>query len=441
MNDPQDLILRVIGTPVVLIDADGVVSWFNDACHRVHGWQADVVGAGFLDLFPQLADYDLDQIVAALVRDNRWIGRLALSRGDGTTYPGLVTIVPVYEDGALTHVVATSTDLTEVDILQRKLIAGFDNSPNGWAFSDLDGVITECNPVFCEIVGRPRADVLGRIPDEFTYPADRDKRTPFNEMRNRVFPPTFGTQKRYLRPDGSTRWVDVNVELVLDHRGEPDFFSGHTTDITSLVESLREQERLGRSYKELFGHGVTSIGRALELRDPYTAGHEYRVGALSDAIGAKLGLDEDEREGLRVAAELHDIGKIATPAEILAKPAPLDSAEYAIIERHPEAGAAILESIPFPWPVARAVREHHERIDGSGYPSGLMADDICIEARIVAVADTIEVIASHRPYRPARTLDDALEIVNDVADRLFDRDVAAAATAVFDEGFTIPPRR
>ena len=260
-------------------------------------------------------------------------------------------------------------------------------------------------------------------------------------MCDGAIPPTFGTQKRYVRPDGSTRWIDLDVELVVDHRGEPDFFSGHVTDITSLVESLRETERLSRSYKELFGHGVTSIGRALELRDPYTVGHEHRVAALSDALGAKLGLDEDAREGLVVAAELHDIGKIATPAEILTKPGKLDAAECAIIQRHPEAGADILDSIPFPWPVARAVREHHERIDGSGYPSGLVADDIGIEARILAVADTIEVVASHRPYRSARALDTALEIVSDAERRLFDPEVASAARALFDEGFTIPPAR
>lgn len=439
MNDPRDLVLRMIGTPVLLIDADGAVRWFNDACRREHGWHADVVGKSFLDVFPQLTGFDLDLIQGTLAREDRWAGRLTLSRSDGATYPGLVTIVPVYDDDrALTHVVATSTDLTEVDVLQRKLIAGFDNSPNGWAFTDLDGAITECNPVFCEIVGRSRADVVGRMPGELTHPADREKRTPFEEMRNRALPPTFGTQKRYLRPDGSARWVDLQVELVLDHRGDPHFFSGHSTDITSLVESLREGERLSRSYQELFGHGVTSIGRALELRDPYTAGHESRVAALSDAIGARLGLDGDEREGLRVAAELHDLGKIGTPAEILAKPRRLDAAEYAIIQRHADAGADILESMPFPWPVARAVREHHERIDGSGYPSGLVDGDIGIEALILAVADTIEVVASHRPYRPARPLDDALEIVNSAAGTLFDRDVARAAISLFRDGFTIP---
>jgi putative nucleotidyltransferase with HDIG domain len=153
--------------------------------------------------------------------------------------------------------------------------------------------------------------------------------------------------------------------------------------------------------REAFQSSIRALSSAIEMRDPYTAGHQERVTRLSVAIARDMGLDEDKVEGLRIAGMVHDIGKLSIPAEILSKPTKLSPAEYALIQSHPQSGFTILENIPFPWPIARIVLQHHERMNGSGYPNKLAGEAILIEARIIAVADVVEAMSSHRPYRPA----------------------------------------
>jgi putative nucleotidyltransferase with HDIG domain len=154
---------------------------------------------------------------------------------------------------------------------------------------------------------------------------------------------------------------------------------------------------------------VQAIGMMGEMRDPYTAGHQRRVADLAGAIGKELGLGTDVLEGLHIAGLLHDVGKIAVPAEILTKPGKLSSYEFEIIKGHPDVGRQILKGVEFPWPVAQAVVQHHERLDGRGYPDGLKGDAVILEARILAVSDVVEAMSSHRPYRAALGVQLALE--------------------------------
>jgi putative nucleotidyltransferase with HDIG domain len=150
------------------------------------------------------------------------------------------------------------------------------------------------------------------------------------------------------------------------------------------------------------------LASAAELRDPYTAGHQRRVAELAGAISQQLGLDANEQEGIITAATIHDIGKLSLPAEILSKPGQLSAQEMALVKNHARGGYEIVCGIDFPWPVADMILQHHERLDGSGYPNGLTRKDILLGAQIIAVADTVEAMSSHRPYRPALGLDAAL---------------------------------
>jgi len=195
------------------------------------------------------------------------------------------------------------------------------------------------------------------------------------------------------------------------------------------------------SLKRIIGGTVLAIARTVEQRDPYTSGHQQRVAALCKAIGLELGLAEDQIEGLFIASAIHDIGKISLPAEILSKPSQLNSIEISLIHGHAQSGFDILKSVEFPWPVAQIVLQHHERLDGSGYPQGLAGDDILLEARIVGVADVVETMSSHRPYRPSRGLDSALEEISAQRGVLYDRDAVDACLALMQEGrfaFTSP---
>jgi len=185
---------------------------------------------------------------------------------------------------------------------------------------------------------------------------------------------------------------------------------------------------------------VDAVAKLTELRDPYTSGHEKRVGEISAAIAVEMGFDERYQEGLRIAGLLHDIGKIGVPAEILVKPSRLSAGEYALVKEHTEFGYQVLRNIDFPWPVADIARQHHERIDGSGYPLGLKGEQITMEARIVAIADVVESMASHRPYRPGLGIDVALAEIEQNAGKLYDTDAASACLRLFqDKGYTVSP--
>jgi putative nucleotidyltransferase with HDIG domain len=173
-----------------------------------------------------------------------------------------------------------------------------------------------------------------------------------------------------------------------------------------------------------------------EKRDPYTAGHQQRVAKLACAIGRGMGLSEHALEGLEMAGTLHDVGKVYVPAEILSKPARLSHLEMGIMKSHPEVGFEILREVNFPWPVARTVLEHHERLDGSGYPGGLKGADICLEARILAVADVVEAMSSHRPYRAALGLPQALEEIRSGRGRLYEGEAVDLCLALMRDGFT-----
>lgn len=188
------------------------------------------------------------------------------------------------------------------------------------------------------------------------------------------------------------------------------------------------QERLAISLRAT----IEAMSRTMEWRDPYTAGHQKRVAMISMAIAKKLGWETDRVQSLYMAAMVHDIGKVAVPSEILTKPSHLTDLEMQMVRQHVENGYQILKDIPFPWPLADIVRQHHERLDGSGYPHQLKGDQIRPEARILAVADTIEAMATHRPYRPALGLQAALDEVRAEAGIGLDVDVVNAALELMD---------
>lgn len=178
---------------------------------------------------------------------------------------------------------------------------------------------------------------------------------------------------------------------------------------------------------------VWAMALTIEMRDPFTAGHQRRVTNLACTVAKRIGLPEGTIGVIRMAGGVHDIGKIHVPAEYLSKPGRLTAVEFGAIQTHPEVGYSILKTIEFPWPIAEIVHQHHERLDGSGYPQGLSGRDILLEAKILAVADVVEAMASHRPYRPALGIDRALEEISRNRDVLYDPAAVDACLLVFRE--------
>jgi len=204
-------------------------------------------------------------------------------------------------------------------------------------------------------------------------------------------------------------------------------------DITDRKRAEDELQDNFQRLQKVLTQTVTSLASAVEMRDPYTAGHQRRVTQLAVALAAAMSLPEDIIRGLNMAAIIHDIGKLNVPAEILSRPSRLTVSEYTLIKVHPEMGYKILKAIEFPWPVADIVLQHHERLDGSGYPNGLKGDKILLQSKILALADVVEAMSSHRPYRPAFTLDVTLEEVTRNGGVLYDPGAVAACVGLFKE--------
>jgi len=205
------------------------------------------------------------------------------------------------------------------------------------------------------------------------------------------------------------------------------------SDLETMVEKRTSSLRKANIQLEKVMKGtIRAMAITVETRDPYTAGHQQRVAELSRAIAIEMGLPEEQIEGIFMAGSIHDLGKISVPAEILSKPGPITETEFSLIKTHPQSGHDILKSIAFSWPIAQIALQHHERMDGSGYPQGLSGEDILIEARILAVADVVESMASHRPYRPALGIEPALEEISRNKGIHFDSNVVDACLKLFD---------
>ncbi|QKM64368.1 metal-dependent phosphohydrolase [Polynucleobacter tropicus] len=196
------------------------------------------------------------------------------------------------------------------------------------------------------------------------------------------------------------------------------------------IQTEASQKRLINSLEAMVG----AMSTTMELRDPYTSGHQHQVAIISEAIAKEMGCSEDQIHGLKLAALVHDIGKISIPAEILMKPIALTDHEHFILRDHVNSGYKVLKEIPFIWPIAEIVRQHHERIDGSGYPLGLKGDQILLEAKILAVADTLESMSAFRPYRPALGLDRAMELILAESGKTLDASVVLAANKLYQQG-------
>lgn len=301
-----------------------------------------------------------------------------------------------------------------------------------------DGKFAYANPRYAEILGYESPDeLIGR--DALSLVPESERPRVAENFRRRLSGEVKSVNYNtlILRKDGSTIVVGAHGTLA-SYRGRPAII-GLMQDIS---EKKRAEEQIQRYVVQLQGAFMRSVEVAMnlsEMRDPYTAGHERRVAEIAVAIGAEMGLEADRIEGLRVAGYLHDVGKISLPAEILSKPGKLTPIELELIKSHALTGFEVLKNVEFPWPVAQVALQHHERIDGSGYPNRLKGDAILLESRIMAVADVVEAMASHRPYRAGLGIDRALAEIERGRGTAYDPQVSDACLRLFREKqYSIP---
>jgi PAS domain S-box-containing protein len=345
------------------------------------------------------------------------------------------TLVPEFDDeGSVISVLAISRDVTDfkkaLDDLQQaeeKYRRIFENAREGIFRTSPEGKILMANQALADNYGYDSPEdmmsslkVLNR--QVYLNPADRTKLIELIDAQDYL----KGYEIQQYRKDGSVLWTSMSVNTVRDSNGKILYYEGIQEDITERKMAF------DRMKKALYAT-VNAIATLVETRDPYTAGHQRRVADLAKGIAREMGLDESRIEGIYTAAVIHDLGKVYVPAEILSKPTKLSNLEYSLIKTHAQAGYDILKDIDFPWPISRMVLEHHERLNGSGYPNGLLEDGTLIESRILSVADVVESMASHRPYRPALGIGSALEEISQNRGILYDPTAVDACLRLFNE--------
>ncbi|MDD8025333.1 MAG: PAS domain S-box protein [Acidobacteriota bacterium] len=300
---------------------------------------------------------------------------------------------------------------------------------------DMDGLYTYSSPVIEKILGYAPEELIGKIRyyDLFTMESREEMKAlvmaAFAEGR-----PFHGFENPNRHKDGRTIILETNGVAMRSEDGRLTGYRGVDKDITERKKAEEKIRFTQRKLEAAIKASLAALTATIEIRDPYTAGHQERVMRLAEAMAREMGLSEERVESVRVAGAIHDLGKIAVPAEILSKPSKLSAFEYQMVQTHAQVGFEILAKIEFPWPLSRIVHEHHERLDGSGYPQKLKGPVTLLESRILAIADVVEAMSSHRPYRPALGIKAALAEIEAGKGRLYDETAVEACLRLFTIG-------
>jgi len=307
----------------------------------------------------------------------------------------------------------------DIEVQQARYEALLDSMDEIVFAVEKSGTITYANPALQRVLGYSPEEFVGRDVRHVADPEDvLSLTTLFHDESPQL---RSGIECTVHGKDGAPHQLHLRA---IPFHSQPGEFIGIARDIT-------EQRRIENELLDAFEGTIKALGEVMVARDAYTASHQNRVAHLAAAIAREFALEEERVRAIRYAGLVHDIGKMSIPSQILAKPARLSSAEQSLLEEHPKIAHDALSQIAFPWPIARIVLEHHERIDGSGYPEGLTAEETLLESRILAVADVVEAMSSHRPYRPSLGIVAALQEISDHQDTLYDADVVSACLRLF----------
>jgi PAS domain S-box-containing protein/putative nucleotidyltransferase with HDIG domain len=307
-----------------------------------------------------------------------------------------------------------------------------DSVPATIFYKDTEGRIIRANKTMANSLKLSIKDIVGKASEELFSKEQAEKMRKDDQEVIVSGKPKRDIIHPYTTPDG-IRWAITDKMPYKDKEGKVTGIIGLAKDITVQRKVEQKLKLTYQKLKKTMNASIETMSKILEAKDPYTAGHQQRVSQLATAIAKELNLSQDKIEGIRIASLIHDIGKIGLPTEILSKPTKLIDIEFSLIKNHSQIGYDILKSIEFPWPVAEIVFQHHEKIDGSGYPNNLKGDEILLEAKIIGVADVVEAMSSHRPYRPALGIDKALEEISQNREILYDPDVVDVCLKLFGE--------
>ncbi len=457
---PQDIEERYLSLfnhsrdAVYFHDFEGNFIDANDAALQMLGYEReDISNLNFASL---LAEAQLPSAMDFL-KELRETGsqvesyEFVLKRKDGSTVEVETSSTVIYRNGEPAYCMGIGRDITQRKQTEKalreserlyRLLA--DNMSDTVWLMDMDLKLVYLSPSTEKLSGFTAQEMLEKPFEQYITPQSLETAMEaFNEEMAKLQEDPGYTFSRTLefefhRKDGTTSRSENTFSLLRDEKGKP---AGIIAVVRDITERYKTEVRLQHSYERLqksMEGAVQTIAMISEVRDPYTSGHQQHVARLAAAIASEMGLPETQVTAIQMAGALHDIGKINIPTEILSKPGKLKQIEFDLIRTHPGVGREILKTIDFPWPVCKMVLQHHERLDGSGYPDGLKSEDICLEAKILAVADVVDAMSFHRPYRPACGIRDALEEISNNRGMLYDAEVVDVCLRLFKEkGFKL----
>ncbi len=429
--------------PVYEMDFEGNMTAANRAVYETFGGTEEDLKKG-VSVWQLSSPEDIDKSMKNIERllKGEIIGgtEYTLTRLDGSVFPAIAISRLIYSDGKPVGIRGAIVDITDRKQAEEALRESetkyrgiLEHMDDAYYELDLKGDLVFFNEAMISKTGYSREELMGMNYRQYISPkACKYVSKVFSEIYktgqpNKLF--DYGV----IMKGGQTRNYESWAYGLFDKDNQTVGFRGMARDIT-------KRKQVEENLKETLDHLRNAVGTtiqvmvsAVEIRDPYTAGHQRRVADLARSIATEMGVPREKIEGIRMAGSIHDIGKLSIPAEILSKPGKLSDIEFSLIKEHPQRGYEMLKDVESPWPLAQIIYQHHERMDGSGYPRNLKGDEILIEARIMAVADVVEAMFSHRPYRPTLGLDAALEEIAVNRGTLYDQKVVDACLRLFQE--------
>ena len=446
-TEVQDCLKAVLDTArdgMALIDAGGTVIAINKATVQLTGYtEEDILGRSFevLRMFPlntvadigsrfkgTMSGLELPPFEAEVCASSGEQLKVEIQLSPWKTANRVAGAVAVMRSTNSSRTLLTSPSSRGEDDMFRALVET--TSDLIW---ELNGkaVYTYISPQVYDILGYRPDEVLGKTPFDFVTLQEARRLTKTIMAAIASVQPFRIVQVPNLHKNGQTVFLETSGVPFSDSEGRLVGYRGIHRDVTQRRAAEEQVQQTIKKLESTVESVIQAISLTVEMRDHYTAGHQKRVNQLACAIAREMHLPMERLQIIRVAGLLHDFGKIFVPTEILIKPGKLNELEFSLIRSHPQSGYHVLKSIEFPWPIADIILQHHERMDGSGYPSHLRGEEIGVEARILAVADVVEAMTFHRSYRPALGLDAALREINKNKSTLYDPKVAEACLDTF----------
>lgn len=446
-------VLNMVNGMFCAYDADGQIVYMNQKFKNLAGYSDETLkGVNIIDLaIDRHKNQIRRRIQTRIEKDQEGSWELPMRTKDGKELTVIAKTAPLYQNNKQMGEILLIEDITERKRSEAKLRESqqriyniIESLPDAALAIDKEGRILHWNREMVALTGYPAEDMVGKGDYQYALPFYNGLRRPM--LVDMIIKTDLDISYNYpgFYREGDilvTNNIKINLqgqEKIMWGRAAPLYDSQGQVigaietirDITERYKATEEMKRNREQLQVLFDSTVHALAIALEKRDHYTAGHQLRVAKLASTIGEEMGLSENIIKNINIAGTLHDIGKIYVPLDILSQTNKLTEIQKLYLMTHSEAGYDIIKDIPFNGPIAKIIMQHHERIDGSGYPLGLKGDNILLEARIMAVADTVEAMTSHRPYRPALGIDRAMEEIQTNAGKIYDEAVVDACISI-----------